>query len=338
MKGSFKFAAFFALSLAASLSTTAQTTAGRLIGTVVDPNGAAVAGADVTVTDNATNKTRTIKTTDQGNFSIPQLEFGTYTVVVNASGFKNYTATEVKIDVGRDYSLNIQLEAGGVQENVTVVAGADVVNSTSGELSATVGQRQIQELPLNGRDPLALIALQPGTASNGATNTTINGQQSSFTNITRDGINIQDNFIRANATDFAPDRPHVDDVSEFTITTQNAGAEKGYGSSQVELVTPRGAQDFHGAAFIYNRNSKFAANTFFNNASDIERPFLNRNQFGGRFSGPLPLPRFGEGGPALYHGKGFFFGSYEGFRLRESTSTTRTILLPSARQGMQRQR
>src|SRR6185503_19585242 len=128
MKGSFKFAAFFALSLAASLSTTAQTTAGRLIGTVIDPNGAAVAGADVTVTDNATNKTRTIKTTDQGNFSIPQLEFGTYTVVVNASGFKNYTATEVKIDVGRDYSLNIQLEAGGVQENVTVVAGADVVN------------------------------------------------------------------------------------------------------------------------------------------------------------------------------------------------------------------
>ncbi|HEY0728288.1 MAG TPA: hypothetical protein VGD38_09480, partial [Pyrinomonadaceae bacterium] len=153
-------------------------------------------------------------------------------------------------------------------------------------------------------------------------------------NITRDGINIQDNFIRSNATDFVPDRPHVDDVSEFTITTQNAGAEKGYGSSQVELVTPRGAQDFHGALFIYNRNSEFAANTFFNNATGVERPFLNRNQFGGRFSGPLPLPRFGEGGPALYHGKGFFFGSYEGFRLRESTSVTRTILLPSARQGI----
>lgn len=327
------FFGIFALLLAASFSTNAQT-AGTLTGTVLDPNGAAVAGADVTATDNGTQRARTVKTNDQGHFTLPQLEFGTYTVTVAGSGFKSYTATEVKIDVGRDYSLNVQLEPGALQENVTVVAGADVVNSTSAELSATVGQRQIQELPLNGRDPLALIGLQPGAASNGATNTTINGQQSSFTNITRDGINIQDNFIRANATDFAPDRPHVDDVSEFTITTQNAGAEKGYGSSQVELVTPRGAQDFHGAAFIYNRNSKFAANTFFNNATGVERPFLNRNQFGGRLSGPLPLPRFGEGGPALFHGKGFFFGSYEGFRLRESTSTTRTILLPSARQGV----
>ncbi|HKV36786.1 MAG TPA: carboxypeptidase-like regulatory domain-containing protein, partial [Pyrinomonadaceae bacterium] len=281
------FFGIFALLLAASFSTNAQTTAGTLSGTVLDPNDAAVAGADVTATDNATQRARMVKTNDQGHFIFPQLEFGTYTVTVAGSGFKNYTATEVKIDVGRDYSLNVQLEPGGLQENVTVVAGADVVNSTSAELSATVGQRQIQELPLNGRDPLALIGLQPGTASNGATNTTINGQQSSFTNITRDGINIQDNFIRANATDFAPDRPHVDDVSEFTITTQNAGAEKGYGSSQVELVTPRGAQDFHGAAFIYNRNSKFAANTFFNNATGVERPFLNRNQFGGRLSGPL---------------------------------------------------
>lgn len=319
--------------IAGSFTAAAQTTAGTLSGNVVDPSNAAVQGATITVTDNATNRTTTVQSSSQGTFAVPQLEFGTYTVTVTATGFKTYTATEVKIDVGKEYSLNVVLEPGGVQENVTVVAGADVINSTSAELNSTVGQRQIQELPLNGRDPLALISLQPGTASNGAANTTINGQQSSFTNITRDGINIQDNFIRANATDFVPDRPNVDDVSEFTITTQNAGADKGYGSSQVELVTPRGAQDFHGALFIYNRNSKFAANEFFNNANGIERPFLNRNQFGGRFSGPLPLPRFGEGGPALYRDKAYFFGSYEGFRLRQSTTVTRTILLPSARQG-----
>ena len=329
-----KFAGVPALLAAAAFVVIAQTTAGSLSGTVVDSNGAAVAGAKVTVTDNATNKTRSAETNTQGAFTVPQLEFGAYTVNVAAAGFKNYTATELKIDVGKVYSLNVVLEPGAVQENVTVVAGADVVNSTSGELNTTVGQRQIQELPLNGRNPLALIGLQAGTASNGATNTTINGQQSSFTNITRDGINIQDNFIRANATDFVPDRPNVDDVSEFTITTQNAGADKGYGASQVELVTPRGAQDFHGALFIYNRNSKFSANEFFNNANGIEKPFLNRNQFGGRFSGPLPAPHFGEGGPVLYHGKAFFFGSYEGFRLRQSTTTTRTILLPSARQGL----
>ena len=317
-----------------SLSAVAQAPAGSLTGTVVDASNAAVAGATVEVTDNATKRSITVETSNQGTFNVPQLEFGTYTVKVTATGFKTYTATELKIDVGKEYSLAVVLEPGGVQESVTVIAGSDVINSTSGELSNTVGERQIRELPLNGRDPLALISLQPGTSSNGATNTTINGQQSSFTNITRDGINIQDNFIRANATDFVPDRPNVDDVSEFTVTTQNAGAEKGYGSSQVELVTPRGSQDFHGVLFLYNRNSKFAANEFFNNLNGIERPFLNRNQFGGSFSGPLPLPRFGEGGPALYRDKAYFFGAYEGFRLRQSTTTTRTILLPSARQGL----
>lgn len=323
-----------ALVIAAALAVIAQTTAGSLSGTVVDTNGAAVGGATVTITDNATNQSRSAETNTQGTFAVPQLEFGAYTVNITATGFKNYIATELKIDVSKVYSLNVVLEPGTVQENVTVVAGADVVNSSSGELNTTVSKRQIQELPLNGRNPLALIGLQAGTSSNGAANTTINGQQTSFTNITRDGINIQDNFIRANATDFVPDRPNVDDVSEFTITTQNAGAEQGYGSSQIQLVTPRGGRDFHGDLFIYNRNSKFSANEFFNNLNGVEKPFLNRNQFGGTFSGPLPLPRFGEGGPSLYHGKAFFFGAYEGFRLRQSTTTTNTILLPSARQGI----
>lgn len=316
-----------------ALSALAQSNTGNLVGSVVDPSGSVVAGASIVVTDEATGKTRTVQGSGEGTFTVPQLEVGTYTVKVTAPGFKTFTATKVKIDVSKDYSLNVPLEPGGVEENVTVVAGADVVNATSAELNTTVGQRQIQELPLNGRNPLALIGLQAGTASNGATDTVINGQQSSFTNITRDGVNIQDNFIRANATDFSPDRPNVDDVGEFTITTQNADASKGYGASQVELVTPRGSSEFHGAGFIYNRNSKFSANNFFNNRNGVALPFLNRNQFGGRLGGPLVLPHFGEGGPAVVHNKAFFFGSYEGFRLRQSTSVTRTILTPSARAG-----
>ncbi|MEP6570333.1 MAG: carboxypeptidase regulatory-like domain-containing protein [Acidobacteriota bacterium] len=315
-------------------SAFAQSNTGSLVGTVVDQQGAVVSGANVVVIDNATNTERTVQASSEGTFTVAQLNVGTYTVKITATGFKTYTATQLKIDIGKEYSLNVALEPGGVSENVTVVAGADVVNSTSAELSTTVGQRQIEELPLNGRNPLALIGLQAGTASNGATSTTINGQQSSFTNVTKDGINIQDNFIRSNATDFSPDRPNVDDVGEFTISTQNAGAEKGYGSSQVEFVTPRGSSDFHGAAFIYNRNSKFAANTFVNNKSGTRRPFLNRNQFGGKLSGPIPLPRFGEGGASTYKNKGFFFGSWERFRLRQSITTTRTILLPNARSGL----
>jgi hypothetical protein len=315
-------------------SAFAQSNTGSLVGTVVDQQGAVVSGATVVITDNGTGKERTVQTTGEGTFIVPQLEVGTYTVKITAAGFKSYTATQLKIDVARPYSLNAALEPGGVTENVTVVAGADIINSNDAQLSTTVSQRQILELPLNGRNPLALIALQAGTSSNSAQNTTINGQRSSFTNITRDGINIQDNFIRANAVDFVPDRPNVDDTGEFTIITQNAGAEAGYGASQVQLVTPRGTSDFHGALYYYNRASHFAANTFFNNFSKVPRPFLNRNQYGGKVSGPFPLPRFGEGGPSTYKNKGFFYGAYEGFRLRQSTSANRTILLPNARTGL----
>lgn len=304
-----------------TVSVLAQSNTGRLVGTVSGPDGV-IPGATIVITDNQTNKERTITASGDGSFSVAQLEVGTYTVKITAPGFKTFTATDLKIDVGQEYSLPATLEVGGVNESVTVVAGADVINSANGEISNTVSSRQIKELPLNGRNPLNLITLQAGTASNGATNTTINGQRSSFTNITRDGLNIQDNFIRSNATDFAPERPSVDNTGEFTLTTQNAGADKGYGASQVELVTPRGQNPFHGTAFLFNRNSKFAANSFFRNLSGTPKPFLNRNQFGGTISGPI------------IRNKLFFFGYYEGLRLRTSSFQTRTILTPSARQGV----
>lgn len=302
-------------------SVLAQSNTGNLVGTVSDPTGV-IPGATVVVTDNKTGREKTVTTNAQGEFSIPQLEVGTYTVKITAAGHKTFTATDVKIDVGKDYALNPTLEAGNIMENVTVVAGADIINSTSGELSNTVSPRQVLELPLNGRNPLSLVLLQPGTSSNSAQNTTINGQRASFTNITRDGLNVQDNFIRSNAVDFIPDRPNVDDTGEFTIVTQNAGAELGYGSSQVQLVTPRGSNGFHGAVYEYNRNSKFAANNFFNNLTGTPRPFLNRNQFGGKLGGPI------------LKNKLFFFASTEIFRLRQSTVAQRTILLPGARNGV----
>ncbi|MGH9902555.1 MAG: carboxypeptidase-like regulatory domain-containing protein, partial [Pyrinomonadaceae bacterium] len=302
-------------------STVAQSNTGRLVGTVSDPTGV-IPGATILITDNQTGRERTVVASDDGTFTVSQLEVGTYTVKISAPGHSTFTAEDVKIDVGRDYSLNATLQVGEITENVVVTAGADVINATTGELTNTVSPRQILELPLNGRNPLNLIALQAGTTSNGAQNTTINGQRSTFTNITRDGLNVQDNFIRGNAVDFVSERPSVDNTGEFTISTQNAGADRGYGSSQVQLVTPRGQNEFHGALFAYNRNSKFAANTFFRNRSGIERPFLNRNQFGGKLSGPI-VPN-----------KVFFFGSYEGLRLRTSSSQTRTILLPNARNGI----
>ena len=306
----------------------AQSTTGRLVGTVAGPDGL-IPGATVTVTDNQTGREITQVSSDDGGFSFEQLSFGTYTVKVTAQGFKTFIATDVKIDANRDYTLKPILEVGSVEATVTVQAGADIVNSTNAELSNTVSPRQVLELPIDGRNPLSLINLQAGA---NPTSDSINGQRSSSVNYTRDGINVQDNFIRSGG--FVQDRPSVDDTGEFAVITQNAGANfGGGGSAQVLLVTPRGGNEFHGALFAYNRNSRFAANDFGNNATKIDKPFLNRNQFGGKVSGPVPLPGFGEGTPIFYRDKGYFFVAYEKFILRQTTPITRRVLLNQYRNG-----
>src|SRR5689334_11428125 len=156
-----------------ALVTFAQVTSGKLVGTVADTSGSAVSGATITITDNQTGKERTVVTNNDGTFQVPQLEFGTYTVKVTANGFKTFTATELKIDAGREYSLNAALEVGAVTEQVTVTAGSETLNSTNAELSTTVSPQQIKELPLNGRNPLSLLNLQAGV---NATSSSINGQ------------------------------------------------------------------------------------------------------------------------------------------------------------------
>lgn len=320
--------ATLALCIFATLALS-QSTTGRLLGTVSGPDGL-LPGATVTVTDGQTGRTQTTISNDSGAYSFERLTFGTYVVKVTAAGFKTYEAIDVKVDVNRDYTLNPLLEVGDVSATVTVTGGADIINASNGELSTTVSPRQVLDLPINGRNPLSLLNLQAGV--NVTAGNHVNGQRTSSTNFTRDGINIQDNFIRTGG--FVQDRPNVDDTGEFTVVTQNAGADLGGGgSAQIQLVTPRGGSGFHGAGYVYNRNSKFAANEFGNNATGVEKPFLNRNQFGGKLGGPLPLPGIGEGTPAFHKDKGFFFFNYERFALRQQTSKTANVLLGQFRNG-----
>lgn len=327
-----RFSIALMLIVISSVIAFAQGTTGSLKGTVSGPDGV-LPGATVTAIDTKTGRELTVTSSGDGSFAFTQLEFGTYTIRVTASGFKTLIANEQKIDVGREATLNLTLEIGEVSAEVVVTAGADVVTSTTAQVSNTVSPQQILSLPLLVRNPLALTGLQAGVSSNSANLTTINGMRTTFTNITRDGINIQDTFIRSNATDFAPGRPSVDDTGEFTITTTNQEADQGYGGAQIRLVTPRGTKDFHGALFAYNRNSEFAANSFFNNKQGLAKGFRNRNQFGGKASWRLPVPGFGEGTPEIFWDKGFFFFSYEGIRDPVTAAATRTIFSPSARGG-----
>lgn len=327
-----RFLTVFLLVVVGAVSALAQSTSGRLSGTVSGPDGA-LPGATVTATDNKTGKEYTVTTNEEGFYNFPQLEFGTYTIRITATGFKTLVANELKIDVGREATLSPILEIGDVTAEVVVTAGADIVTSTTAQVSNTVSPQQILSLPLLTRNPLSLTGLQAGVSSNSAQNTTINGMRTTFTNITRDGINIQDTFIRSNATDFAPGRPSVDDTGEFTITTSNQEADQGYGGAQIRLVTPRGTRDFHGALFAYNRNSAFAANSFFNNRQGLAKPFRNRNQYGGKASWRLPVPGFGEGVDHILWDKAFFFFAYEGIRDPVTAAATRTILSPAAQAG-----
>lgn len=319
--------------LIGAVMTFGQTPTGRLVGVVSGPDGV-LPNATIEIKFNQTGKTQTVTTDADGAFAVSQLEPGMYTVTVTSQGFKTFVANQVKIDIGRDYNLTPVLEVGNISESVTVTAGADVVTSTTAQVTATVSPQQILSLPLITRDPLNLTTLQAGVASNPFQNTSINGMRTTMTNITRDGISINDQFIRANATDFAPGRPSVDDTGEFTLSTSNQEADLGSGGAQIILVTPRGTKDFHGALFAYNRNSHFAANNFFNNRSGVARPFRNRNQYGGKIGGPLPFFRFGEdNNGAFSRKKAFFFFAYEGIKDPLSARATRTILTPSARAG-----
>ncbi len=327
-----RFSIAFLFILAISSAVFSQGTTGGLTGTVSGPDGV-LPGATVVAVDTNSRRETTTTTNSQGQFRFPQLEFGTYTIRVSAAGFKTLIANEQKIDVGRDATLNVTLEIGDVTAEVVVVAGADVVTATSAQVSSTVSPEQILSLPLITRSPLTLAGLQAGVSSNSAQNTTINGMRTTFTNITRDGINIQDTFIRTNATDFAPGRPSVDDTAEFTISLTNQEADQGYGGAQIRLVTPRGTKDFHGALFAYNRNSAFAANSFFNNRTGADRPFRNRNQYGGKASWRLPTPMFGNGVPMVSFDKAVWFFAYEKIKDPLSGPATRTILSPSARNG-----
>lgn len=311
------FCLFFAVLIAQAQNS------GRLTGTVLDPSEGAVPDAKVLILNQDTGAQFTASTNAAGSFALSPLDPGGYTVRVTASGFHTAEIKDVKIDVGKEYSLPpIRLQLGEVQESVTVSAGVNLVQTTNAETSVTIYTEQIQDLPLSERNPLQLVGLQAGAGTNGLGPTVINGTRTSFSNVTLDGINVQDNYIRNNGLDFLPNLPLLSQVREMTIMTQNANASLGNGSSQVAMVTPSGTNSFHGEVFWWNQNNATAANTWFNNANGVAKPFLLLNQAGGNLGGPIRRDKL------------FFYTYYEAYRLKLQSSSATTVLTPSARNGI----
>ncbi len=319
-----------------SIAAIAQSVNTRVNGTVEDPNGAVISGATVVLTDKATNRQVTTTSNDEGFFRFSDVRAGSYMLSVERAGFKKSQVQNVVVHVDQSATVNVVLELGDINEVVTTTSGESqlVVNTDNGELSTTVLQRQIQDLPLNGRNPLTLAGLQAGVNTSSTNRgASVNGLRGSFTNLTWDGININDNFVRTDSF-FGVASPSVVSVSEFTLTTQNSGPGDGLGVAQVKLVTPRGSNDFHGSLFEFHRNDFLDANSFFNNRAGLPKEKLIQNQFGGNIGGPFVLPRFGEGGPTTWgRNKLFFYFFYEETRVAEGASRLRTVLTPAARTG-----
>jgi len=303
----------------------AQSTYGGLAGTVRDQNGSAITGASILLVNEGTGKEQTTLSNGEGSFLIPQLPPGTYRVKITRDGFKVSSYTGIQIHPGQEYSMTVVLEVGAVGELVQVSAGADLVHTTSPELNSTVVQPQAINLPLDGRNPIELVRLQAGVAGiTVRTNTAINGGRPWWTKVTQDGVSIQDNLVRTNSLDVIVNRPTSDSIAEFTITTNTQGADSSGGSAQIRMISPSGTSQFHGSVYEYNRNSALGANNWFNNQSNVAIPFLNRNQFGGRISGPALLPGpLGRVNPN--RSRLFFFFNYEGLRQAQQAQQNNTI-------------
>jgi hypothetical protein len=296
----------------------------RLTGSVLDPAGAAVPSAvvDVFLPGGAKPLLSSVATGD-GIFAFTGVNAGTYDVVVSAPGFRKHTERGVVLTAGVETALPaIKLEIGSTTDTVEVNESATIVQTTNAEVAQNMSRSQIKDLPMLNRSPLSLVTALAGVSNGRAGDSVINGQRTSFTNMTLDGVNIQDNFIRTNAVDFSPNLLLLDQVSEMTISTSNTNPAFGNGASQVTFITPSGTNRLHGGLFEQNRNSAFSANTWFNDQSGVKKPFLNLNQLGGKIGGPIKKDKL------------FFYANFEAYRQHQQQAATRTILTADAANGI----
>ncbi|HWD98703.1 MAG TPA: carboxypeptidase regulatory-like domain-containing protein, partial [Bryobacteraceae bacterium] len=283
-----------------------------LNGTVTDPSGAVVPGATVSATELDTSLARTTATNTDGLFVISGLRPTRYALRVEGRGFRQFTQTGILLEADDTVTVNVKLEVGSNTETVTINASAAQVDTTTATVSQVVDSARMIELPLNGRNPAQLTSLVAGAvnapadnADQGATKTfpsavtvSVNGGRQNNIAFNIDGVSAEDIFSNVNQP-----LPMPDALQEFSFQTNNFSAEYGQNSSGVvNVVTKSGTNSFHGDAFEFVRNAQFNARNFF----AAKRDQLKRNQFGGTFGGPIVKNKL------------FFFGGYQGTRVRNT--------------------
>jgi hypothetical protein len=287
-------------------------------GTVTDPQGGAIAHAQISI-KNASGYSRTQETTTTGSFSFDLIPVGDYDVTVQAAGFRKADFTSVHALVGNAITLDVKLAVGSTSQVVQVESSTNEVqiNTQDATLGNTIVNSQINQLPLEGRNVLNLLTLQPGVTPDGS----VAGARSDQSNITLDGVDIND--AQSNAIDGAVLRLNAEAIQEFRVTTVNSNADEGRSSAaQINLVTKSGTNQWHGAAFEFYRGSIFEANDWFSNQSGVPRTKLVRNTFGGALGGPIVKDKL------------YFFYSYEGRREATARPVTEVVPLASLGQGI----
>ena len=335
-------------------SVLAQTGTSSVRGTVLDAKGAAVPGAAVTLSNTEKNFSRTQTTTESGNFSFTAVPPGTYRLEAEAAGFKKTVVETVQALVDTPVDVDVSLEVGAVTEVVNVTSASETaLNTTDASKGIAFEAQRIEQLPLNARNVVSLLSLQPGVTRDGY----VNGGRSDQANVTLDGVDVNE---QQTGLDIQSDqvsnvdeafasvlRTTPDSLQEFRVTTTNPNADQGRSSgAQVSLVTRSGTNEFHGSLYEYHRNTATTANDFFNNkagrftADDlpvilgqnkvgdqrVPRPKLLRNVFGGSIGGPIKKNR------------AFFFFTYEGTREASEESTVSEVPLPTLGAGIVRYR
>ncbi len=309
---------FYLLTAASLLLLLTPATLGQsnaqLDGVVKDASAAVIPGVEVTLTNNVTNLSTTVITSDTGRFVFVNVRPGEYTLSAELSGFKRSSNPNVSLEVGDTRTLDIALETGTISEEVTVTSETPPVDRVSQSIRAVVDEKRIANLPLVGRNPMNLFFLQAGAnrvGSGGAGR--INGLRNTTSNVQIEGIASNDNMLTGGATQsLAP--VIVEAMAEFSVTTSSAAAEAGLGGgAQVQMVYKSGSNEFHGRIYEFHRNKALNANGFFRNRQGLDTPAFRRHQYG-----------FAVGGPIIKD-RAFFHFTYENITQVQDATTQRTV-------------